>query len=123
MSYFDDWAERSRREWDANYGRNALPQRIEDNLYTPGVGHTGSPWPEGRGHDYCWNPFNCIYCGCTQRGPGMCHLNQALASGWRPTEGEGDIRDLLQTKAQWNADMARIAQKVRAESPGGLYRG
>lgn len=92
-----------------------LPQRIEVGLYTPGRGHTGGAWPRGAGHDYCWDPHNCISCGCSRNGPGLCHIGIALNSGWRPIEGEGTVRELLDRKAAWDVDMRRIAAKVDAE--------
>ena len=98
MSVLDpDYEERTRRDWNAAHG-------------------PGSPWPQGRGHDYCWDPFNCISCGCSRKGPGLCHLNQALGSGWRPIAGEGTLTEWLDKKDQWNADMRRIDREVREDN-------
>jgi hypothetical protein len=85
-SLLDDMAERAHNEWMRQYGGlNILPQRLPDGTYTPGIGHTGAPWPRGRGHDYCWDPENCISCGCGPRGPEGCsHKNLAYIKGWRP---------------------------------------
>jgi len=77
--------ERNKREWDLRFGgRRFLPRKLDDGTYTPGIGHTGSPWPQGRGHDYCWDPYNCISCGCTTEGPCYAHRNLAYIEGWRP---------------------------------------
>ena len=40
------------REWRARYGHlSYAPQKQPDGTYSKGIGHTGSPWPRGTGHD------------------------------------------------------------------------
>ena len=83
MSFTEDWEVREKKRWDAQYGGAIyLPQRQPDGTYSPGIGHTGSAWPRGRGHDHCWNPFNCISCGCGPHGPCTSHQNFARINGW-----------------------------------------
>ena len=93
----DDWEIGERRRYDARYGPPSryLPRRIPEPtetvrwagqevpvLYSRGIGHTGLLWPRGRGHDWCWAPFDCISCGCGPEGPGDCHRNEAALHGW-----------------------------------------
>jgi hypothetical protein len=75
-------------DWQQRYGHlNYLPQRKPDGTYTPGLGHTGLPWPRGTGHDYCWDPCHCISCGCGPWGPQHCtHANLARILGWVPED-------------------------------------
>ena len=86
LDRLDQMEEDRRREWERRYGGpEYLPQRLPDGTYTPGIGHTGDMWPRGRGHDYCWDPYNCISCGCGPQGPQHCvHENLAYIKGWRP---------------------------------------
>ena len=81
---YGDWEVESKRQLEAMYGRSMYPQRQDDGTYSPGIGHTGSPWPGGTGHDYCWKPWNCISCGCSANGPCVSHKNIAYIQGWRP---------------------------------------
>ena len=85
MSWIDDMEEARQREWQRRYGGpEFLPQRLPDGTYTPGIGHTGSAYPRGTGHDYCWQPDHCISCGCGPNGPCVSHRNFAYIKGWRP---------------------------------------
>jgi len=78
------WAARSKQNLEAEYGQGMYPQKLEDGTYSPGIGHTGSPWPRGTGHDYCWRPWSCISCGCGPKGPCDSHRNVAFIAGYRP---------------------------------------
>ena len=82
MDYFEDWAAKSKRTLEAMYGPDMYPKRKADGTYTPGIGHTGSAWPRGTGHDYCWQPWSCISCGCGPNGPCLSHRNIARIAGW-----------------------------------------
>ena len=84
-NYLDSYAEKAYREWQRQYGGpRFLPQKLPDGTYTPGIGHTGAAWPRGRGHDYCWDPYNCISCGCGPTGPCNDHRNLVYINGYRP---------------------------------------
>lgn len=83
MSY-DDWEINSKRTLEALYGDKMYPQKLEDGTYSPGIGHTGSDFPRGTGHDYCWKPWYCISCGCGPQGPCDSHKNVARIAGWTP---------------------------------------
>ena len=85
MDYsMEAWAARSKASLEATYGHDMYPQKLPDGTYTPGIGHTGSAWPRGTGHDYCWAPWTCISCGCWKTGPCVSHKNIAYIAGYRP---------------------------------------
>lgn len=84
MSDYARWAAESKRNLEAAWGGDMYPKRLEDGTYSPGIGHTGSAWPQGTGHDYCWEPWNCISCGCSSVGPCTSHRNIAYIAGYRP---------------------------------------
>lgn len=84
-NYFPEaWAAQSKRNLEATFGHSMYPQKLEDGTYSPGIGHTGMPWPQGTGHDYCWAPWGCISCGCAPDGPCESHRNIAYIAGYRP---------------------------------------
>jgi hypothetical protein len=78
------WEVESKRNLEALYGKDMYPKPNGDGTFSPGIGHTGGPWPQGTGHDYCWKPWNCISCGCNPTGPCDSHKNVALIAGWTP---------------------------------------
>lgn len=80
----DDWEVNSKQTLEALYGAKMYPQKLPDGFYSPGIGHTGSEWPGGTGHDYCWKPWHCISCGCWKTGPCDAHKNIARIAGWVP---------------------------------------
>lgn len=81
----EPWEVRSKRTLEGLYGSAMYPRRLADGTYSPGIGHTGDAWPRGTGHDYCWQPWNCISCGCGPKGPCNSHRNIAMIAGYDPT--------------------------------------
>ena len=87
---FPSWEAMSKADLDSQYGAAMYPKKREDGTYSRGIGHTGSPWPQGTGHDWCWAPWRCISCGCGWNGPCTSHANIARINGWDGTRGTAE---------------------------------